>query len=58
MVSKVKAHLENERKMRTCQKDIRVILKEYPMAKARSIHEFPLKTKKKKKKRKKEKMSA
>ena len=50
MVSKVKAHLENERKMGTCQKDIRVIPKEYRMAKARSIHEFPLMTKKKKKK--------
>ena len=47
MVPKVKVHLENERKMGTCQKDIRVILKEYPMAKARSIHEFPLMIKKK-----------
>ena len=46
MVPKVKAHLENERKMGTCQKDTRVILKEYPMAKARSIHEFPLMIKK------------
>ena len=52
MVSKVKAHLENERKMGTCQKDIRVIPKEYRMAKARSIHEFPLMTKKKKKSKK------
>ena len=49
MVSKVKAHLENERKMGTFQKDIRVIPKEYRIAKARSIHEFPLMTKKKKK---------
>lgn len=53
MVSKVKAYLENERKVGTCQKDIRVIPKEYRMAKARSIREFPLMTKKKKKKVKK-----